>query len=77
VRRTAALRLALADALECAQVDEVVDRRVQATVRTGHCAGPITVQMPGGEMRVEVAPDWSVRLTGTVEFVCYGEVTVM
>jgi hypothetical protein len=30
--------------------------------------------MPGGEMRVEVAPDWSVRLTGTVAFVCYGEV---
>jgi hypothetical protein len=33
-------------------------------------AGPCA----GGEMRVEVAPDWSVRLTGTVEFVCYGEV---
>jgi hypothetical protein len=32
--------------------------------------------MPGGEMRVEVAPDWSARLTGTVEFVCCCEVAV-
>ena len=47
-----------------------------AAVRTGRCASPITVLMPGGEMRVEVAPDWSVRLTGTVEFVCSGEVAV-
>ena len=45
-----------------------------AAIRTGRCASPVIVQMPGGEMRVEVAPDWSVRLTGTVAFVCYGEV---
>jgi diaminopimelate epimerase len=45
-----------------------------AAIRTGGCASPVTVQMPGGEMRVEVAPDWSVRLTGTVEFVCCGEI---
>ena len=45
-----------------------------AAIRTGRCISPVTVQMPGGEMRVEVAPDWSVRLTGTVEFVCCGEV---
>jgi diaminopimelate epimerase len=44
-----------------------------AAIRTGRCTNPVTVQMPGGEMRVEVAADWSVRLTGTVEFVCYGE----
>ena len=47
-----------------------------AAVRTGRCASPITVQMPGGEMRVEVAPDWSVRLTGTDEFECSGGVVV-
>jgi diaminopimelate epimerase len=47
-----------------------------AAVRTGRCTSPVTVQMPGGEMRVEVAPDWSVRLTGTVAFVCCGEVGV-
>ena len=48
-----------------------------AAIRTCRCVSPVTVQMPGGEMRVEVAPDWSVRLTGTVEFVCSGEVAVM
>ena len=47
-----------------------------AAIRTGRCASPVTVQMPGGEMHVEVSPDWSVRLTGTVEFVCCGEVAV-
>ena len=47
-----------------------------AAIRTGRCESPVTVQMPGGEMRVEVAPDWSARLTGTVEFVCSGEVVV-
>jgi diaminopimelate epimerase len=45
-----------------------------AAIRTGRCASPVIVQMPGGEMRVEVAPDWSARLTGTVKFVCHGEV---
>jgi diaminopimelate epimerase len=47
-----------------------------AAIRTERCASPVKVQMPGGEMRVEIAPDWSVRLTGTVEFVCSGEVAV-
>ncbi len=46
-----------------------------AAIRTGRCASPITVLMPGGSMLVEVAPDWSVRLTGTVEPVCQGEVS--
>jgi diaminopimelate epimerase len=47
-----------------------------AAIRTGRYTSPVTVLMPGGEMRVEVAPDWSVRLTGTVVFVCSGEVMV-
>ena len=38
-----------------------------AAIRTGRCDSPVTVQMPGGEMLVEVAADGSVRLTGTVE----------
>ncbi|MCX6032688.1 MAG: diaminopimelate decarboxylase [Chloroflexi bacterium] len=46
-----------------------------AAIRTGRCASPVTVQMPGGEMLVEVAEDWSVRLTGTVGVVCQGEVS--
>jgi diaminopimelate decarboxylase len=45
-----------------------------AAIRTGRCQNPVTVQMPGGTMLVEVAPDWSVRLTGTVGFVCRGQV---
>jgi hypothetical protein len=32
------------------------------------------MRMLSGEMRVGMAPDWSARLTGTVAFVCYGEV---
>jgi hypothetical protein len=31
--------------------------------------------MPGGEMLVEIAADWSVRLTGTVSPVLVGELT--
>jgi diaminopimelate decarboxylase len=46
-----------------------------AAIRTGRCAGPVTVRMPGGEMLVEVAADWSVELTGTVEAVCEGTVS--
>ncbi len=45
-----------------------------AAIRTGRCASPVTVQAPGGEMLVEVAADWSVRLTGTVGKVCEGVV---
>ena len=48
-----------------------------AAIRTGRCVSPVTVRMPGGEMWVEVADDWSVRLTGTVTFVCQGEYAVM
>jgi diaminopimelate epimerase len=44
-----------------------------AAIRTGRCASPITVQMPGGTMLVEVDADWTARLTGTVDFVCSGE----
>ncbi len=47
-----------------------------AAIRTGRCASPVTVRMPGGEMLVEVAGDWSVRLTGAVAFVCRGEFAV-
>jgi diaminopimelate epimerase len=44
-----------------------------AAIRTGRCASPITVQMPGGTMLVEVDANWAARLTGTVGFVCSGE----
>ena len=34
--------------------------------------GPVTVVMPGGELTVDVRPDWSLRLQGPVEEVCSG-----
>ena len=44
-----------------------------AAVRSGLVpAGPVTVQMEGGAMEVDVGPDWTVRLRGPVEEVCFG-----
>ncbi len=47
-----------------------------AAIRAGRCQSPVTVRMPGGEMLVEIDQDWNVRLTGTVERVCRGEVDI-
>ena len=45
-----------------------------AAVRSGLVpAGPVTVQMEGGVLEVDVDPDWTVRLRGPVEEVCFGE----
>ena len=47
-----------------------------AAVREGLLPpGPITVAMTGGDMEVEVEPDWTVRLRGPVEEVCVGELS--
>jgi diaminopimelate epimerase len=47
-----------------------------AAVRTGACEhGRVTVRMPGGELAVEVRPDWSLRLEGPVEEVYRGALT--
>ncbi len=44
-----------------------------AAVRNGFCDhGLVTVVMPGGELIIEVRPDWSLRLQGPVEEVCGG-----
>ncbi len=48
-----------------------------AAVRTGRCASPITVQMPGGELLVEIGPDWTARLTGSVTPVCEGRLRLL
>ncbi len=46
---------------------------VAAAVKSGFLApGPATVRMEGGDMEVELRPDWSVRLRGPVEEVCTG-----
>ncbi len=44
-----------------------------AAIRAGRCESPVSVRMPGGEMRVEIDEDWNVRLTGTARKVCSGE----
>jgi diaminopimelate epimerase len=47
-----------------------------AAVRNGRCdPGRVRVRMPGGELVVEVRPDWSLRLEGPVEEVYTGTLT--
>jgi diaminopimelate epimerase len=41
-------------------------------VRNGLADGRLTLAMPGGELRIEVRPDWSIRLRGPVAEVCEG-----
>jgi diaminopimelate epimerase len=44
-----------------------------AAVKNGLCdPGLVTVRMPGGELSVDVRPDWSIRLQGPVEEVYTG-----
>jgi diaminopimelate epimerase len=44
-----------------------------AAVRNGLCEhGRVTVRMPGGDLIVDVRPDWSLRLEGPVEEVYTG-----
>jgi diaminopimelate epimerase len=37
--------------------------------------GSVTVTMPGGELMIEVRPDWSLRLRGPAEEVCTGRLS--
>ncbi|MBI2207082.1 MAG: diaminopimelate epimerase [Candidatus Rokubacteria bacterium] len=47
-----------------------------AAVRNGFCDhGHVTVRMPGGELGIDVRPDWSLRLQGPVEEVYTGTLT--
>ena len=47
-----------------------------AAVKNGLCDhGPVTVLMPGGELTIDVRPDWSLRLQGPVEEVCSGTIS--
>lgn len=43
-----------------------------AAVKTGRCASPVRMQMPGGAARVAISPEWGVTLTGQVEAVYNG-----
>jgi diaminopimelate epimerase len=47
-----------------------------AAVKNGLCDhGLVTVRMPGGELAIDVRPDWSIRLRGAVEEVYTGALT--
>ena len=47
-----------------------------AAVRNGLCDhGLVSVRMPGGELSIDVRPDWSIRLKGAVEEVYTGTFT--
>ena len=44
-----------------------------AAVKNGLCDhGRVTVEMPGGELVIDVRPDWSIRMQGPVEEVAVG-----
>jgi diaminopimelate epimerase len=43
-----------------------------AAVKNGLTDGRVTVRMPGGELAIEVRPDWSISLEGPVEEVYTG-----
>lgn len=40
------------------------------------CEAAVTVHMPGGRLAIEVAENFDVRMTGPVEFICRGRLSV-
>ena len=44
-----------------------------ALVRTGQAASPVTVELPGGPLTVEVQDDWRVFMTGPAEEIYHGD----
>ncbi len=46
-----------------------------ALVRTGRCTSPVTVDLPGGSLEVEVRPDWRVFMTGPAEEIYHGDLS--
>ena len=47
-----------------------------ALVRTGQCRSPVTVELPGGRLVVEVRPDWRVFMTGPAEEIYHGDLSL-
>ncbi len=47
-----------------------------ALVRTGQCTSPVTVELPGGKLVVEVRPDWRVFMTGPAEEIYHGDLSL-
>jgi diaminopimelate epimerase len=46
-----------------------------ALVRTGKCVSPVTVELPGGRLEVEVRPDWRIFMTGPAEEIYHGDLS--
>jgi diaminopimelate epimerase len=46
-----------------------------ALVRTGQCQSPVTVELPGGKLVVEVDSDWRVHMTGPAEEIYHGDLS--
>jgi diaminopimelate epimerase len=46
-----------------------------AAIANGWCESPVTVQMPGGELRVELDEENRLTLVGPAEKICEGELT--
>jgi diaminopimelate epimerase len=47
-----------------------------ALIRTGQCASPVTVELPGGKLVVEVRADWRVFMTGPAEEIYHGDLSL-
>jgi len=47
-----------------------------ALVKTGQCSSPVTVELPGGRLDVEVANDWRVFMTGPAEEIYHGDLSL-
>ncbi len=47
-----------------------------AAIANGWCESPVTVQMPGGELRVELDEENRLTLVGPAEEICSGEMQV-
>ena len=43
-----------------------------AAFKLGHIDSPVTVHMPGGNIEIEIAEDFSIRMTGAVTRICEG-----
>ena len=46
-----------------------------ALVRTGQCVSPVTVELPGGKLMMDVKPDWRVFMTGPAEEIYHGDLS--
>lgn len=46
-----------------------------ALVRTGQCASPVTIELPGGTLAIDVEPDWHAFMTGPAEEIYHGDLS--